>query len=452
MVVGLLALVLSAAQDEGDDAEVLQFVTSVEQHIERLRGREFRGPVKVGMRSRSELAEVAAESLRDEDGLEALRKEKALLGALAVLTPDQSLEQIYQALSTGMIAGYYDPDDHELYCIEGLGLSLQYETLIHELYHALQDQHFDLAALRDFDTMSTDELLARTAWIEGDAEHFTSLYLDSGVDDGVPERAEESTGFVELLAGLVTAVQIPKFFADSMAWPYSAGPIFAQAVYGHAGWSGVDQVFAAPPRSSEHVLHPEKYLSGDDPPRAVAPWVPPLVADAGYAEVLTDTLGQATIELVISYCASDPVHAVRGSRGWGGDRLVVLQDGAGELLLSWRTVWDSERDAGEFFRAWRWTATKQLVAVSEGDEVDRLDLVRAADALTLRAQRGKTQVALDEVAPLRWRPLRDGSFARLRCGTRAPTWIWWSGSEVRVLRGRFLLNRHPDELHLDGTW
>ena len=65
------------------------------------------------------------------------------------------------------------------------------------------------------------------------------------------------------------------------------------------------------------------------------------------------------IHLLIRHLGFDPIRAMRGSEGWGGDTAVVLQGPGGALSLVWKTLWDTPRDARQFADAWQWVAARQ---------------------------------------------------------------------------------------------
>jgi hypothetical protein len=118
--------------------------------------------------------------------------------------------------------------------------------------------------------------------------------------------------------------------------------------------------FDAPPRSSEQVLHPEKYWDEDERDEPVA-----ITLDRsnleGWEVLHEDTFGEFMWGLVL-----EPVedrtgiqgqlavlatkYTYRASEGWGGDRFALLGRGEAKVLVC-ETVWDSAKDAQEFAQA-----------------------------------------------------------------------------------------------------
>jgi len=123
----------------------------------------------------------------------------------------------------------------------------------------------------------------------------------------------------------------------------------------------LDRAFTDPPRSSEQILHPEKYWDPEqlDEPTAIK-IDPAQLEAAGWHVVNQETLGEATLALVTApeserggLDASNPFKLMStrytnaAAAGWGGDRYVVLEKD-GMTLFYLATLWDTDKDAAEF--------------------------------------------------------------------------------------------------------
>ncbi|MEM9691724.1 MAG: hypothetical protein AAGA56_04210 [Myxococcota bacterium] len=112
-------------------------------------------------------------------------------------------------LFTEQIAGFYDPEAAELYIMKGLPSALQRPTLAHEVFHGIQDQHFDLNSVRGPFTgkENGDFILARTALIVGDA---TVLMLDFSMLDSTSNLPQGVSSIVDvpMVAGLIRSVSL----------------------------------------------------------------------------------------------------------------------------------------------------------------------------------------------------------------------------------------------------
>ena len=212
------------------------------------------------------------------------------------------------------------------------------EIVSHELTHALQDQHFGL----DHPPQAADNQdarLAHVALVEGDA---TLVGFELGVG-GLVADPEDFVSFARKHAPDM-GERVPTYMQERFKFPYLDGSSFVLSLKQNGGWEAVNRAYQNPPRSTEEVLHPEKYQSGDDPPRL------PDLSDltvAQYQPVYEDTLGEFGIRILLM--RADRKKAARRAAGWGGDRAAVFErQKGGGLLLVWVTDWDTPADAAEF--------------------------------------------------------------------------------------------------------
>ena len=56
--------------------------------------------------------------------------------------------------------------------------------------------------------------------------------------------------------------QAPLYIRESLTFPYTEGMRFQDAVYRELGPAAFERVFRDPPRSTQHIMHPETYLAG----------------------------------------------------------------------------------------------------------------------------------------------------------------------------------------------
>jgi hypothetical protein len=124
--------------------------------------------------------------------------------------------------------------------------------------------------------------------------------------------------------------------------PYRGGVAFVESLWKERG--GRQAPFGADlPGSTEHILHPEKFLSGTpDPPRVVE-----VSVEDGWDRLYEDTLGELEVGILLETLGASRTFAY----GWAGDRYVLLDDGAGRRSLAWVSVWDSEAQRDRFARA-----------------------------------------------------------------------------------------------------
>ncbi|HYN89346.1 MAG TPA: hypothetical protein VER55_12485, partial [Ardenticatenaceae bacterium] len=145
----------------------------------------------------------------------------------------------------------------------------------------------------------------------------------------------------------------PRYVRSTILFPYETGYAFVAAVAedhtGKPDWYKMDRLFARPPRSTEQVLHPEKYDRNDEPKQVALPDLAPLGPD--WHVESEDVLGELSLSLLIEPFTGHAI-AARAADGWGGDRYAVLADAQGRQALVLRMVWDDEEEADEFWHLW----------------------------------------------------------------------------------------------------
>jgi hypothetical protein len=305
-------------------------------------------------------------------------------------------------LATSQAAAYYDPDQSAFFVLLGdVSVSTLAPIYAHELYHGLQDQYWDLD---DYvldglvDGLDDDELLARQAVVEGEATYIMTLWmmremmgeipsgfaLDLAVQmqaqlDSATLREIAASGIVaggneEIEASIAAMDEIPLFMMETLIGVYLRGMGFVHRI-AKEGWGRVEALYTDPPRSTEQILHPEKWLERDDPVSIEMPDPGAVEALEGWEPLDSNVIGEFQLRIVFNeFQMSDRSTAV--AAGWDGDRYAVLQRGE-ELLLLLYTTWDSEAEAEEFARAYEDLLLRKY---ADGNETTAVS-VRGADVL-----------------------------------------------------------------------
>jgi hypothetical protein len=267
--------------------------------------------------------------------------DQALFELLGLIEPGTDLLALYADLYGEQVAGFYDGDNGEMVIPStGTELSaLEGLTLVHELVHALTDQHFGFHSIwtEMIDEQDFDRANAYLALIEGDATLAEIEYLRGLPTSTQLEIISDSAAFTsEVFASA------PPFLQQSLLFPYTEGVRFTQTLFGRGGWDEVNTTYADGPRSTEQILDPAAF--GRDEPLPVE--LPPLTDPAGYERVFESVWGQLGFELMLGQVLDEST-ARRAAGGWGGDAYAQWFDGGSSAALALRYVGDTSRDAIE---------------------------------------------------------------------------------------------------------
>ena len=362
------------------------------------------------------------ESFQADMPPERLRPVEVALKAFGLVPESLDLVKFFPDLLTSQVAGFYDPELHYLALVERDGKIVppadlpadaahkaEEAVLVHELTHALQDQHFHLETFATGQPLD-DTDVAKVALIEGDAtlvmmDFFaqTSLATLPGIEETMgsflsdPRKLLESTG----VPGAAELASAPAWFQDTLLFSYFEGFQFSLSARRKGGQALLDHAFTKdPPRSSEQILHPEKWHTKRDDP-VVLPWPDLSRVLPGWTKVTEAQLGELTIRTLFRGALKKDERAAQAAAGWGGDRFGIYEKGAqtgNNRLLAWVTEWDTEADAREFQsaakdlgRGWAVQRTGQRVVVIRGAlEKSERAALQAALA-TVRAERPANQ-------------------------------------------------------------
>ncbi len=381
----------------------LQSMNEINGQVTALRGLEpLRGVVRLFM-NRTELRESITAELAEELSPEEEQRQLDLLRALDMDGGITSLRDAQIDDFVKNVLGFYDQTTKNLVVItERRTMSVGDRiTYAHEFAHNLQDQHFDLTKLFVGAEGNSDHQQALRALVEGDAT--VTMYAFSETHLSEMERLQHEADQLRSydVSGIFSGGRGGPIVESASQFPYVEGAQFVAELYGQGGWAAVDRAFANPPRSTEQILHPEKYFRGEGP---VGVGIPQLTAGLpGWQLVSEDTLGELYMRIYLEHQLAI-AEAVPAAEGWGGDRYQVLRDGQGRLALALRTAWDTPADAREFFEAYtryasaqagglpaqnagpgrlRWALADRQIYLSLRDS--QVLILRAPDAATLDA-------------------------------------------------------------------
>jgi hypothetical protein len=312
------------------------------REVEQLRRLTFLHDVKERTIDRAQLRPLIREQLEKEVPY-SLEDYVRVLKALQLIdkaTPDV-LEKMFDLYDAQVLA-FYDPTSHTYFAIKQLpaavaGLSdasaLRQSVVLHELTHALQDQRFDATARDKALLRDTDGELAYHALLEGEATLVMLDYLltksGQSLDEAV--KSDALMGMGAAASDQSIGPDTPKYFVESLKFPYIDGLRLVVLAYRRGGWKEVDRLHSNPPRTTREVFHPDEYFARLASGKQGAP---PFKA-ARAKDVLTiERLGEFHWRYLVGDRAS----------GWLDDRVVVKRNGE----VTAETHWESAEKAAAF--------------------------------------------------------------------------------------------------------
>ncbi|MEC7506012.1 MAG: hypothetical protein VX510_04290 [Actinomycetota bacterium] len=349
----------AASETSADEqAELDAFVDEAIVFIEEARRRDFlERPdvelVDVDTMTRIVLDDLESELAADPEGSAA---SLAFARSIGFFGPDDDMLDVYEVFVSGGVLGVYFPSSDRLLVRSNGELTLSAKaTVVHELVHAFDDQHFDLD--RPELSVDGDAAWAFTAAVEGSATVIEDLWRDS------LSAAEQAR-----LAAEEAAFEVGELFSLDVGFL-----LYQTAVYDHGntwlnqriaeeGISAIDDAIAHPAASSEAVIE--------------APGTVDLsIVDVPFPDVDGEVMwqgsgGQALIEAITVAVGGTPDTA----SGWGGDALSVYRDSGDRECLRWTIAMDTPRDHKELrvgLDQWAAVVGADLSEIGDWSRIDR---------------------------------------------------------------------------------
>lgn len=376
----------------------------IANRVSELRGLEFSKPPKFRKCSEEVVRYQILQTFSEETPSQEIESDRKLLAALGLIPLKEDLAKTLMEVFTEQIAGTYNEETKEISIMQEkqAGEATGEITIAHEVTHCLQDQnfHLDMPPL-DEESFNGDNTTAIQALVEGDA---TLAMLDyakeySDMASLLKEESQVPSSASEKLENA------PLYIRESLLFPYEEGLEFAMYLKNIGGYDALDNAFRNPPLSSEQIIHPEKYITKDQPKAVHIPDLLPFLPKR-WKMINDDCMGELDVRLWFEqYCEAPTLEEI--SSGWGGNAIQYYQGQGDEHLLVNMFEWDSKKDAQEFFQNYRNLISEMFNGAEEkkkGDGFYLLDngeesfFCSMHETQTLCLQANKTSLIRD-VAP-----------------------------------------------------
>ena len=319
--------------------------------VEKIRGLSFSEPVRSVTIDRSELPQRLRDQLTRTLPY-SIAEWAQILEALFLVEggTDATFDQLISLYESQVLA-YYDPDTRTFYALRQppevlqqlpAGMAAEEGVVVHELMHALQDQHHSIGRRALALRKDTDASMAYHAVLEGEATLVMLAHLleKSGADFDSLIRQPLFDGLLGAgaAADFLFTGPAPRYFVESLKFPYLEGLRFVVHAYRRGGWAELDRIHANPPRSTREILHPADYFETPFQPDAFEP-TPPLAVKP----LSVEHLGEFHWAFLTG---------AANATGWTGDRVTIVQDAACNPTVLIETSWESGEAAERFLHAY----------------------------------------------------------------------------------------------------
>jgi hypothetical protein len=352
--------------------ELAKHMDELVHAAEKYRGLRLKRPVPYGALDEQALKARAGETGEEDRPADEMRSLEVSLQAFGLLPEGANVKKIYRDLLVQQVAAFYDPERNYLAMVDhprengaealvkAFGAErarrVQEGILVHELTHAIDDQHFDIGK-GPKDALLADGSSAYLGLVEGDATLIMFDYILGERLEAIPGASRtmgvmlkdphELAALAPELPGSAGLASAPAWFRDKLLFTYFQGFSFCLDVERRGGQKLLDYAFAKdPPRSTEQILHPEKWHGHRNDPIGLA-WPDLAAALPGWKKAAEGQLGEEGIGILLRTAQQDSNLAAAAAAGWGGDRFAIYEKD-GKRLLLWLTEWDTEADATEF--------------------------------------------------------------------------------------------------------
>lgn len=376
------------------DAALRELVEQRMPGVERATGLRFKQTPHVGRRTREQVRDYIVRKLDTETPPAELAALQAAYRLFGFIADTVDLRAAVLNLLGEQIAGYYDPDSSTLFVVADVDSFLLRTTLSHELVHALQHQYLPLDSLLRVKRQN-DRTHAAQSVLEGQATLAQTLVMMPELKrEDLPSFWEQRTVLNQQQAQMKEYAGAPLWLRETLVFPYLAGADF---VRWYESQHPAQHPFGnAMPRSTEQILHPDRYAAGDRPVDLA------FEGNAPDTVRYEDGLGELEIRLLFQQLLGDPtgLRATPLAEGWGGDRYQVFGADSTQLALVWYSVWDEAAAADRFDRSLKraWQARQRPGRIAK---IERLTIsgrhgVRLVDAP--QGWSGWTRLPLAQVA------------------------------------------------------
>jgi hypothetical protein len=349
--IALVILLAVALLPAADPPPIFSEIGTIQAGLSSISGLRFTRPVPYGVLNKDQLRIFLEERIQKAIKPADLHAEELTLKMLGLIPPDFDLRQNTVDLLTEQAAAFYDYNKKKLFVLEGAGGGVEERTaLVHELAHALADQHFHLGKYIREGERSDDGSTARLAVMEGQATWLMAAYL-SKQDGGPPEVPDHMLSLMtESIQSSAREYPVfskaPLYIRESLVFPYAEGMLFQNAVFRKLGRAAFSEVFVNPPASTQQIIHPDLYLAHHAPANPM----PPRVSEPHAFHTLAEgNLGEFDYRVLLSQFVDGDQGKALATHLAGSSYALLEHKHEKFPVLVYASTWDSAESARQYF-------------------------------------------------------------------------------------------------------
>lgn len=334
----------SASISEELDAEMRAEIGVLILATEESRALPFLEMPTVTILDQTEFASRVADEVAKDVGSVGLASNQKLYELMGMIDSGTDLRQLLIDLYAEQVLGFYDGVTREVVvpaAVDGF-TTFQRVTIVHELVHALTDQHFDFHPEyeRRLAEGNSDDAAALLAAVEGDATYQQFLHLQN------LDPAEAAQAAMEALSFDTTILDAaPTWVGLDLAFPYEQGLVFIGQIIAESGLKGVDKMYQDLPTTTEQILNPRKYLRREEPKH-----LEPVSVTLPDWEIGEDrSWGEWGVRMILTDTVT-PGKVTQAADGWGNDSFRTLVKGD-DIAMAWEYVAETAQDAEDLVNA-----------------------------------------------------------------------------------------------------
>jgi hypothetical protein len=316
----LFLITLSTASQSTGETRVSDDIQELSRIASTLRKLPLKRDVRAISVDRDKFRSLAHSAVRRDVGLP-LTRQKQILVFLGLLPSDYPFERCIIDEYSRRAMAFYSPST-KLITLPSW-YRVDKAIIVHEITHALQDQHFQTRNFGVEPFLFDDRNLAAAILLEGDAMHVEEQYRKL-----YPEDEKDVSPFQ--LPSESPECELPASLQTLASGIYDYGIHFFNVM--EKDGKSTEHFFHTPPSTTSELLY------------RTAP--SPSMNERTRRQII---IGELNIRTILKSFIS-PRLAVLAGKGWKSDSLRFL--GTGERQIQWTTEWSSEKDADEFFAAW----------------------------------------------------------------------------------------------------